>query len=250
MNAMDQGYIRSVVLNRSVVPSFERYPFDLPFIPFLSKLPLHPRVTFFVGENGMGKSTLLEAMAVAWGFNPEGGSRNFNFSTRASHSELGDYLKLVKGTKRPKGGYFLRAESFFTMASEIEHLDEDPDDGPKIIDAYGGRSLHEQSHGQSFFALFLNRLGGHGLYMLDEPEAALSPNRQLAFLRRLHDLTQDGSQFVIATHSPIILAYPNSVIIEFTENGLAVKKYDELAHVQLTKTFLDNPERMMRMLFE
>src|SRR2546421_13045668 len=146
-------YIAEVRLNREKVPSFKCYPFALPAVRRLKTLALHPAVTFFIGENGTGKSTLLEAIAVAWGFNPEGGSRNFRFSTRASHSELADFIGLVKGAKRPVDGFFLRAESFFNLGTEIEKLDEDPRAGPAIIGYYGGRSLHEQSHGESFFAL-------------------------------------------------------------------------------------------------
>lgn len=244
MSLFDQGYIHTVILKRDQVSDFERYPYDLPFVSSLSNLHLHPKVTFFVGENGMGKSTLLEALAVAWGFNAEGGSKNFNFSTRASHSDLWENLTLVKSAVRPKDGYFLRAESFFTVATELDDL------GPNILLSYGGTSLHEQSHGESFFSLFLKRFRGKGLYFLDEPEAALSPQRQMAFLRRLHDLVNRQSQFVIATHAPIILAYPDCLIYEFTENGLEVKRYDELAHVRLAKLFLDNPERMIKTLFE
>lgn len=200
-------YVLHMALRRDIVESFEAYPFCLPAVRSLDKLVLHPNVTFFVGENGSGKSTLLEALAVSLGFNAEGGSKNFHFGTRRSHSELHRYLRVAKGVKRPRDGYFLRAESFFNVATEIEHLDDEPGFDPPIIDSYGGRSLHEQSHGESFFALLMDRFHGRGLYILDEPEAALSPQRQLAVLSRLHDLVLDDSQFVIATHSPILMAY-------------------------------------------
>ncbi len=180
-------------------PSFEHYPFSLPAVRHLDVLDLHPRVTFLIGENGCGKSTLLEAIAVAWGFNPEGGSKNFRFGTRPSHSELHKFIRLAKGIKRPRSGFFFRAESFFNVATEIEKLDSEPSLGPPIIDSYGGQSLHEQSHGESFLALMMNRFGREGLYLLDEPEAALSPQRQLAVISRIHDLVNDNSQFLIAT---------------------------------------------------
>jgi predicted ATPase len=163
-----------VSLKRDKVPSFDRYPFCLDAIKDLNRISLHPKVTYIVGENGSGKSTLLEAIAVNMGFNAEGGTKNFRFGTRLSHSELHKYLRIAKGLKRPKDGFFLRAESFFNVATEIERLDEEPG-GPPIIKSYGGRSLHEQSHGESFLALMTERFGGNGIYILDEPEAALSP---------------------------------------------------------------------------
>ena len=207
---MNSQFVRSVVLRREKVASFDQYPFSLPAIKSLQQIDLHAKVTFFVGENGSGKSTLLEAIAVALGFNAEGGSKNFRFGTRRSHSVLNEYLRIVKGVKRPRDGFFLRAESFFNVATEIEKLDAEPSFGPPVIDSYGGRSLHEQSHGESFLALMLERFGGRGLYILDEPEAALSPQRQLAVLSRIHDLVLDDSQFIVATHSPILMAYPDA----------------------------------------
>lgn len=185
-------YVSRISLQRDKVESFDRYPFSLPAIRSLDSLVPHPKVTFLIGENGSGKSTLLEAIAVSMGFNPEGGTKNFNFGTRISHSDLADYLRIAKGVRRPKDGFFLRAESFYNVATEIERLD--------VVDSYGGRSLHEQSHGESFMALLMNRFGGKGLYLLDEPEAALSPQRQLAALARIHDLAMDDSQFFIVTH--------------------------------------------------
>jgi predicted ATPase len=240
--------VEEVLLHRDRVPSFDRYPFSLPAVRGLDSLTLHPRVTFFVGDNGSGKSTLLEAIAVAYGFNAEGGSRNFNFGTRASHSDLADFMALKRSIARPRDGYFLRAESFFNVATEIERLDREPGEEPRIIDYYGGRSLHEQSHGESFWALFTKRFGGEGFYLLDEPEAALSPTRQLSFLARLHQLVRAFSQFIIATHSPIILAYPDADIIQLTDAGLARVPYQETEHYQVTRQFLSNPERMLAIL--
>lgn len=213
----------------------------------LDRLALHPKVTFFIGENGSGKSTLLEAIAVSLGFNAEGGSKNFRFGTRRSHSELHEFLRIGKGVKRPRDGFFLRAESFFNVATEIEELDKGPG-GPLVIDSYGGHSLHEQSHGESFMALLMKRFGGQGVYLLDEPEAALSPSRQLAALSRIHDLVLDNSQFIIATHSPILMAYPDACIYEFGKGGIAQIAYQETEHFELTRDFLVDPERMLRFL--
>ena len=172
---ISKQYLSEVRLNREAVDSFDRYPFSLAAVRPLEKLELHPAVTFFVGENGSGKSTLLEAIAVASGFNAEGGSKNFRFGTRDSHSELHRFLRLARGHPRPRDGFFLRAESFFNVATEIEKLDSEPG-GPPIGPSYCERALHEQSHGESFLALLLNRFHGEGLYLLDEPEAALSPS--------------------------------------------------------------------------
>ncbi len=245
-----QHYLIEVRLLREKVPSFDVFPFNLPAVRNLERLVLHPAVTFLIGENGTGKSTLLEAMAIICGFNPEGGTRNFNFATRASHSNLHEFLRPTRGPRRNKDGFFLRAESFYNVATEIEHIDSDPGGGPPLIDSYGGRSLHEQSHGESFFALVMNRFGGKGLYLLDEPEAALSPTRQMALISRLHELVEDESQFVIATHSPIIMAYPNARILLLTEDGIEKIPYEETEHYRVTRDFLSNREKMLEILME
>jgi len=240
-------YVLEVKLRRERIASFDQYPFSLPVVRNLQSLRLHRAVTFIVGENGSGKSTLLEAIASAWGFNPEGGTKNFNFQTRSSHSELDKTVLLVKSARRPKDGFFLRAESFFNVATEIERLDEGPG-GPPIIDSYGSRSLHEQSHGESFFSLMVHRFGGKGLYVLDEPEAALSPSRQLAMLVRLHQLVEADSQFIIATHSPILMAYPNAWIYQITTNGLERMDYENTEHYVVLKRFLNDPKRQLDLL--
>ncbi|MDD3608619.1 MAG: AAA family ATPase [Halothiobacillaceae bacterium] len=245
---MTLQFASHVKLRREAIESFDRYPFSLPAVRDLHSLELHPKVTFFVGENGSGKSTLLEAMAVAFGFNPEGGTKNFCFGTRTSHSELHEFIRVVKGFRKPKDGFFLRAESFFNVATEIEKLDREFSFGPRVIESYGGISLHEQSHGESFFALLMNRFGGSGLYILDEPEAALSPQRQLSVLARIHDLVNDESQFIIATCSPILMAYPDSWIYSCSESGLTRVNYYETEQYQVTHDFLSNPERMLRIL--
>ncbi|MEH7073807.1 AAA family ATPase [Neobacillus drentensis] len=243
------SYLRSVVLKREDVPAFTQYPFNLPSIRSLDQLPIHPKVTYLIGENGMGKSTLLEAIAVCLGFNPEGGSFNFNFSTFDSHSELTYYLQLIKGVDKPRDGFFLRAESFYNVASNIEKLDQGGG-GPKIINSFGGQSLHEQSHGEAFFSTFIHRFGGNGIYILDEPEAALSPLRQMSMLTRIHDLVNQHSQLIIATHSPIIMSYPNSLIYELSEDGIQEKKLEETNHFQIMKQFLNDPKRMLHHLLE
>lgn len=198
----------------------------------MKSLKFDPTVTFFVGDNGTGKSTLLESVAVATGLNAEGGSRNFNFRTRETHSPLHEYLQLVRGARRPTDSYFLRAESFYNLASNIDELD--------VADSYGGVSLHEQSHGESFWSLITNRFRGNGLYLLDEPEAALSPNRQLAALALIHKLVHKKSQFVIATHSPILMAYPHATIYLFSDKGINKIAYQKTEHYQVTRDFLNH----------
>jgi predicted ATPase len=245
-----KAYIPSFYLNRESVPSFDNYPFSLAAVRKLEELELHPAVTFFIGENGSGKSTLLEALAVKCGFNAEGGSKNFSFATRDSVSELHEHLRVARNHPRPYDGFFLRAESFFNVATEIERLDAEPGMAPPVGPAYGPRSLHEQSHGEAFLALLLNRFHGDGLYFLDEPEAALSPQRQLAVLRRIHDLVENNSQFVIATHSPILMAYPQARIYLFSEKGIEEIGYEETEHYQVTRNFLGNYKRMLHLLFK
>lgn len=242
-------YIRSIKLKRDEVPTFKKYPFNLPSMKSFNELSFHPNVTFLIGENGMGKSTLLEGIAVALGFNPEGGSFHFNFSTYDSHSSLSDYLKVIKGIEKPQDGFFLRAESFYNVASNIEELDREGGGRP-IIDSFGGVSLHKQSHGEAFFATFLHRFGGNGIYILDEPEAALSPLRQMSMLTRIHDLVNENSQFIIATHSPIIMSYPNAKIFEFSEDGIYECPLEETNHYRVMKQFFDDKDRMLHHLLD
>lgn len=222
-----------------------RYPYSLPAVRELGTLPFPAPVTFFVGENGSGKSTLLEGLAVAYGLNPEGGTKHVRFSTRRSHSELHKALVLTKGRVAPTDSYFLRAETFYNLASVSERAD---DPGAYDLESFGGRSLHDQSHGESFMALVLQRLRGNGLYFFDEPEAALSPARQLALLAAMHQLVARRSQFIIATHSPILLGYPGATIYLFGPRGPARTAYEETEHYQITKAFLDHPDRMLREL--
>jgi predicted ATPase len=241
-------FLREVVLRRNAIPDFDRYPFSIPAIHNLDQLTLHPSVTFFVGENGSGKSTLLEGIAVAIGLNPEGGSRNFNFATRESHSVLEEYLQVMRGIARPRDSYFLRAESLYNVATEIERLSDIESGGPGLLSSYGGRSLHEQSHGESFLSLILHRFGGAGIYLLDEPEAALSPVRQMSFLAAIHQLVRADSQFIIATHSPIILAYPNAWIYQFGDHPPRRTEYRETEHYLITREFLEHTDRMLEVL--
>jgi predicted ATPase len=225
------------------------YVFNLPAVKNLirrEELLFSRKVTFFVGENGTGKSTLLEAIAVAFGFNAEGGTRNFNFATEETHSDLCRFLTVCKGIKRPTDGFFLRAESFYNVASEIDRLDRIT----PLLGYYGGKSLHEQSHGESFLSLVLNRFGGNGVYILDEPEAALSPSRQMTLLAAVDSLVKNNSQFIIATHSPILMAYQDAEIYVLADDEIRLTPYEETEHYILTKQFLNNPRKMLRYLLE
>ncbi|MEU9444113.1 AAA family ATPase [Streptomyces sp. NPDC048304] len=241
-------FIQQVRLDQDVDDS--RYPFSLPAVRQLARsgaLTLPRGVTFLVGENGAGKSTLIESIAVAAGFNPEGGSRNFRFATRATESELGEHLILTWGIRKPRTDFFLRAESYYNVASEIERLDGAG--GRPLLPAYGGVSPHERSHGESFLDLVTHRFGPAGLYLLDEPEAALSVQSRLALLARMHDLVAQGSQFLIATHSPILLALPGATIMEISdEGGLEQVDFDQALPVRLTRQFLGAPDRFLRNL--
>lgn len=241
------AYLLEVNFN---IPDDKRsqYPYNLKALANLERLKLHPNVTYIIGENGLGKSTLMEAIAVNLGFNAEGGSRNFNFSTRASHSDLHEHIRVAKSHRRIPDGFFLRGESFYNFASEIENLDREPGGGGSVISSYGGTSLHELSHGESFWAVFINRFFGSGVFLLDEPESALSVQRQMAMLSRIHQLVNKGAQFIIATHSPILLAYPDAVIYELTTAGVERKKYQETEMFSISKAFMSDPDRMLKML--
>jgi len=237
-------YIRDIKLNKPI--NKKSYLYNLPISRYLMEhpsLPISDNVTFLVGENGTGKSTLIEAIAVAYGFNAEGGTRNFNFSTNNSHSELFEHIVIAK-SKQPKDGFFLRAESFYNTASYIDKVYEGEQN------SYGGISLHAQSHGESFLSLVQNRFGGDGIYILDEPEAALSPMRLLTLMAEIDILVKKNSQFIIATHSPILLAFPNAKIYEFSENSIASVSYKETEHYKLTQLFLENPDNILKYLLD
>lgn len=243
-------YLKSVNLKRDQINSFKSFPLNLPGIKNFSTLDFHPNVTYIIGENGMGKSTFLEGIAIALGFNPEGGTLNFNFSSYDSHSNLDQYLRVAKGVSRPKDHFFFRAESFYNLATNIEELDREPGSGRKIIDSFGGISLHQQSHGESFFAAFMERFQGKGLYILDEPEAALSPLRQMSMLARINELVKEGSQFIISTHSPIIMAYPHAKIMELTDSGMTEVKLENTNHFNIMKQFFEDKDRLLHHLFK
>jgi predicted ATPase len=221
------------------------YSGDLPALRGVDRLELDPHVTFLVGENGSGKSTLVEAIAVEAKLNVEGGGKLLRFSTRRTHSQLHERLTLERAPLPPRNSFFLRAESVFNLATAIE-------EGGYIgarEDVYQ-RPLHEQSHGESFLDIAVNRLGPRGLYLFDEPEAALSVRGQLALMRRIHELVAEHSQFIVATHSAILLGYPGATILELSEDGIRRVSYDETEQVELTRSFLEDPQRFLRHLLD
>lgn len=228
-----------IELLRDKVTDWDVYPFNIPSVSQLKTLEFHPGVTFLVGENGCGKSTLLEAIAVAAGLNAEGGTKNFRSVNRPTESSLIEAIRLVRGVRREKSAFFLRAETMFNVATEAEQ-----------VGGLSGKRLHEMSHGESFLWLALNEFRPDGLYILDEPEAALSPQRQLSFLVRMHELVQAKSQFIIATHSPILMAYPDARIVQLDGDGFKEVKFEETEHYTVTRALLENPEGVLRQLLD
>ncbi len=245
---MTSPFLREISLKEKP-DHLDVYPFSIPSLhEGALQMNFTAPVTFFVGENGSGKSTVMEAIAVGCGFNPSGGSRNNIYDYTPTESSLAHKLRLVWNFKMTHG-FFLRAESFFNFASHIDDLKETGGQGDKAYAPYGGQSLHTRSHGESFMALFDNRFTG-GIYLLDEPEAALSPKKQLAFLARLHQLAESGgAQFIIATHSPILLSYPGATIYSFDEKGIRPTEYKDTEHFQVTKDFLNSHESFYGHLF-
>lgn len=234
-------YLQHISLRPEDDIDFETFPFSIPAIRDMGVLEFHPDVTFFVGENGAGKSTLLEAIALTLGFGPEGGTKNVLFETAKTTSHLHKHLKTSKSFKAPKDGYFLRAESFYNVATYMDEVG--------YLSSYGDKSLHHRSHGESFMALLTLKLRGNGLYLFDEPEAALSPNRQLAALAAIHQLVQEQSQFIIATHSPILLSYPGAKIYQFDNSGIYEVAYEDTEHYAITRDFLNHyPKRLEQLL--
>lgn len=231
-------FLRSLeILNKT---NTANYPFTIPAIKELTSLEFNTNITFFVGENGSGKSTILEAIAYQCGFNTAGGGKNNLYEVDASHSGLGDYIRL---SWMPKitNGFFMRAETFYHFASHLDTM-------PESLRYYGGQSLHEQSHGEAFLSLFNHRFGKKAIYLLDEPEAALSPARQLALMRIIKDL-ENEAQFIIATHSPILLGYPHAQILNFDVQPVEAIRYEDTLHYIVTRRFLENRAKVLDELF-
>jgi predicted ATPase len=240
MSLAVKPYLQSVAIKPDAQIDYDLYPYNIAAVCQLDQIKFHPDVTFFVGENGAGKSTVLESIALALGHGPEGGTKNFNLATTESVSGLHEVLRLSQSFRKPKDAYFLRAESFFNVATYM--------DQSGYLEGYGGKSLHAQSHGEAFMALLTNKLRGKGLYLFDEPEAALSPNRQLAALSAIHHLVQNESQLIIATHSPILLSYPNAKIYQFDGEGVTEVAYEDTEHFNVTRDFLNHYEHRLNQL--
>lgn len=233
-------FLRGLELVRTAVNNTNSYPFSIPALNSLDSISFRTNVSFFVGENGSGKSTLLEAIAYQCGFNSAGGGRNNNYDVEASQSSLGDAIRL-SWLPKITNGFFLRAETFYHFATHIDSM-------PGSLKYYGGRSLHQQSHGEAFLSLFNNRFGKKAIYLLDEPEAALSPARQLALLRVIKDLDKEA-QFIIATHSPILLGYPDAQILNFDTQPISEIRYEDTLHYVVTRRFLENRHSVLKELF-
>jgi predicted ATPase len=233
-------YLKEIILIRDYNLDQNVYPLNIRSLNFLESMSFHPDVTFIIGENGSGKSTLIEAIALSLGFGFEGGTKNVHYQTAESASLLHKYIKLVKSFKKPKDYFFLRAETFYKVASYADETN--------YIKGYGG-SLHEKSHGEAFMALLTKKMTGNGLYLFDEPEAALSVGRQLAALARIHQLAVEGcSQFIICTHSPILLSYPNATIYQLSDDGIKLVDYQQTEQFMVTKEFLNNHENILKRL--
>ena len=239
-------FITRISLDRDGIDNFNKYPFNIEVIKNFKELKLNKQVTFLVGENGIGKSTLIEAIAVSLGLNPEGGTQNFLYKTKDTHSELSKYIRLSTPNV-PETKFFLRAESFYNFSTELQRLVEEDYYGA-LYEYYGG-NLHACSHGESFLKLVQNRFSDNGLYILDEPEAALSPQRQMTLLCLIDDLVKHGSQFIIATHSPILISYRNGEILDLNNNFKKIE-YKDTDIYKTYKMYLDNPERMQERLFD
>ena len=232
---MDERFIRSIFIDWTLIGD-DSYLREIEALKDLKTLDFNSNVTFFVGENGSGKSTLLEAMAIASGFNPEGGTKNYSFSTYDSHSELYDAIRVVRGSRKARWGYFLRAESFYNVATMEERYADDGHESQKY---------HEKSHGESFLALAQNQLRPGGLYFFDEPEAALSPQRQLTMLTEIYNCAAGGSQFIIATHSPILLGMPGAEILTFDNGLIHTCEYEDTESYQVTEMFINDRKRLL-----
>lgn len=243
---MEDRFIKGIRIDWNKVEE-DCYVRDIPSLSSLRQMEFNQNITFFAGENGTGKSTLLEALAVAYGFNPEGGSRNYNFATMETHSSLHRALIVIKGVHRPRHSYFLRAESFYNVATQMEEY-RDGDSPEVYYRQFGGKSPHQQSHGESFLALMQNTFEEGGLYILDEPEAALSPQRQLTLLIHMCHLAEKGAQFIIASHSPILLGIPEAAILAFSEYGVEHMAYEETESYRVTEMFINNRDYFLRRL--
>jgi len=236
-------YLKSCKVLQDTIPNKQAYPFNIPSLQDLHELEFPTNVTFFVGENGSGKSTLLEAIADRCDFNTAGGGRQNLYEVHKAESSLGEYIRL-SWLPKISNGFFLRSETFYQFARHIDLIED-----PRRYNAFGGKSLHHQSHGESFLALFMNRFKGKAIYLLDEPEAALSPTRQLSLLKIMKDLEHEA-QFIIATHSPILLGYPNATIYSFDQGEIESIRYEDTIHYIVTKRFLDAPQSILRELFD
>jgi predicted ATPase len=230
-------FLRHIELRRDTVQDWKEYPFCIPAIMALERLEFDPAVTFLVGENGSGKSTLIEAIAIKAGYNAEGGTKNFTSANRPSESDLHEHLWLARGARREKAGFFLRAETMFNVFTEAER---------------GGYSswaaLHEKSHGEAFLWVAMHKFRDKGLYILDEPESALSFDSCLSLLAILSDLVANGSQILLATHSPVLAALPNATLLQLSGSGIEPVDYDDADLVTSWRTFLAAPQRYLRHL--
>lgn len=240
-------FVNKIYLEKEKINSYDNYPFNIKLIKNFDSIELTSPVTFFVGENGVGKSTFIEALAVTLGLNAEGGTQNFQFSTNNTTSDLSNYIKVLKSYNKVKTKFFLRAESFYNFSTELQRLVEE-DYFYELYKVYGG-NLHECSHGESFLKLVQNRFTDHGLYILDEPESALSPQRQMSLLCLIDDLVKQGSQFIIATHSPILISYRDGEILDLDNNFKKIN-YKDTEIYNIYKMYLDDPEKMQERLFD